>query len=957
MTRAHAALLESTGHARGDSFFAVNDLYHPGPCHLVLALRAGQLELRRPTGSIALAASLAHDDAVLCGYTPGHHRRHSVEVGVPSAPPRHHFSVVLRSRPPVALWTHSAAALDDIARMLRAAAGGSRPLPPAPVLRIGVLYEVAESLIASPAPRVALLLRGRLILFTGADGRPATPSRVLEPLCAAEAPRRQHALDIEISYAQCVCRLRAPDAAGKAQWLAALQAACGDDAEASGARTLSSATVALTKGATRHNGSSGSTVASAAMEAAAVMAAKSVVAEHNALLEGALRMEQQSSHAAGRSLASAGINGRVARVPEDVHETVGLRALESARTRALCALRGFSISTELLRGETRSCEEVCGVVELELAQQLAQFAQCHARGGGDGSFGGASLMESAGERLRAVVGGAGSVTKRSRVSEALAEERQQHRALLLECEERELKWAQLAETVARLPAEMVNFRRTKGDLSPLEAALRLGGAFFSARAVGPMGKGGERVLSLDVSRRTLTQHDGASGRTVAVHRFDSLLSLLPGYCPAHFRSAADRTLGILCGASGEPPIVLELESKGARDEMLDSLRSAVRGEPYEPAPILHSGRLLFRGRDEWAVLIPSQLLLLGAADETVPKRVLSLRGAVLRLAPTLSHKMVLDGANGSSDVLEARQASELSSWIGVLSRVLPTATLQASGSSRYRALVEQPPLSPENFERLSGDLSEAEIHLGLMQEALADAEKAVRASIASAQERLAAAAAQFGACAGSDFGRGGLGLLGERPPTEGANVDQDDSARSLQLAKLLNSAVRDELRSRDVELLRLQEAMLLVSTVDWEWASPVGDHSTLWQVWSQCQHARHVACHREGAAQDESSFQEEARPLPLTPPEASAPPPAPTHTAEMPYATAGWWSRRGFIASSIFSGVREMLSPSEEVGIPLGVVDRISAPTEIVAPNVPQRRRARPSEDWLISFANKILET
>ena len=569
----------------------------------------------------------------------------------------------------------------------------------------------------------------------------------------------------------------------------------------------------------------------------------------------------------------------------------------------------------------------------------------------------------------------------------MAHEQQQHEELLAKCLDYERKHEQLCETVAHLPAKMISMRLAKGIITPIEAKLRVGTAFFGVYDLSRQSefrwkfKGDYRqkyVIHLDVAREELLLH-GARGRKVQVYPLTALGPLLPGYRSAFFSAtragksvtdfvsqSSSTSLGIgRCDDAA--PLVFECESTETRDELYAALRAALDKAPYEPRHVLHAGWLWYCGRSIWVLLLPSQLLLLEAPDSAIPFSVLSLIGATVKVAPLLSLDLVIRSADGGKCTFSAAKASELSHWIPLLSKlVVMESSRNKNVESGSGQRVEEPQLSPHFFLRLSAQLNEADLQIALLQNELATAEGTILEALSSASTQLMGAARRMGARVGKDFlfpeSRHVVSQYMRMQSRLEAHADSND----LERARYLNEAVRAELRAKDRDLFLLQHAVLAFSSPMWEWASPVTEFGpTLWQVWvkayklasslSECGTVEETcASTSEGQApaESETSLYASTTDHEVAPTNAEDQSVYVTNLASSGTTLGG--GAHVNMARNIITGTLELISP-RETGAPLGVIDPSDA--QVMGVEHPSRRRqGGESSDWLIRFANKILE-
>jgi len=120
-------------------------------------------------------------------FVVGHHRHHA-DSPAGRRRARHHFCLVLRGRPPVALWMPTDAERREAVDALLAALKG-HTVPHIAVLRLGMLGCSSHG----GDPLVAALAARKLVLFS-AECRPL---RVLRPVCVVEQPKQRVGLAFE----------------------------------------------------------------------------------------------------------------------------------------------------------------------------------------------------------------------------------------------------------------------------------------------------------------------------------------------------------------------------------------------------------------------------------------------------------------------------------------------------------------------------------------------------------------------------------------------------------------------------------------------------------------------------------------------------------------------------------------------------------------------------------------
>ena len=546
---------------------------------------------------------------------------------------------MLRGQPPLPLFTHTDDGRRDVLRALHAATTG--PITGLPVRRTG------------PALRDRTLVWGQcdLVLVPGSLLVYASPSaprplRLLRLAAVVDRP----ALQFEVLHAGGASVFVATDADSKADWLAAIDAACPSRApRVDQLDAVLSPTDAGAAATGARNGSHGAATGAVAararlqreweaLELAARLLDDEVRGCERALAAGEVQLAKRLAILAGTAsvyAARAATSGRAAVGARPPAPATPTSAQSEARARArLQHARGrHTVLLEALTLRSAKLER--------LAQTVAQLPAERLALDGGGSNGGGSV-------IAAAIRGGSSFLPVWRAPRQLGEAAE--------------------EMVLALDAQ-------RATLTVLDEA-ELGGGDDG-------GRGGEpppAAIALPFEAIPMLY----LGYQACHQRIATAVSAAAGD-GARARRGSDGGGG--GGAGGEAtsfglavacdgaPLPLFVETAAELREVAAALRAARALRPPTPVPQLHEGTLLaappgstlgshlMSWGELWAVLLPGQLLLLPHAAARRPKRVLALGGATLRppahassLSPRAALRRLVHRARGAQQARVRRVA-------------------------------------------------------------------------------------------------------------------------------------------------------------------------------------------------------------------------------------------------------------------------------------------------------------
>jgi len=832
--------LRRTGLAHGALFFAV---YSPSSgCALVLQLAPPpqHAEAVAPTsrsmepalqpaaatagwtlsllevGEVRLSVPLYELADVCLDFMIGHHRQLSDQANLPRA--MHHFCLVFcNKRPPLPLCTQTLAERQEVVEALQRLRAG-KPVEALTVHRLGLL-EMPTGRFGSEACLVALV-PGRMLVFSAE----CTPRFVLRPTGVVHLAQQRQPLGFMVRHTAGVTEFIAPDAEMKRVWSDAIACTC----EIRGVMVDQvPAILPVINGAPKERMGPG--------------------------------LDERSLDTSWRSIDQG------VQLLATLSCSAGFRVCVARKEKLLQEMEQDHIIEQILRQELAVCEAGMSAIRMRLASRLALVAKLHLSGSDVAAIP-LMLHPAGGERLNA----AATARREARLGARLAAERDAQSMLLKQCVEREHKVERLARTVARLPDEAIFSRRHAG-MAPIEAAIRHGTFFFAVRLPSSSPTTLLSTLVLDAEEGTLFVQGGET----VLYSFDlaDVGPLCLGYRAGQFRSSKvpdSCCLGIV-NLQGGLPLALCTDTVDERDLIHRALRLGGETPPLMPPPVLHMAELFPQRTSApaslaaWGVLLPDRLLLLSHSEAITPVLLLPLMGATITCKLNDKTKSFsLATARAGSFCFSCVDHHACARWLNALSALVPVVHLSGTGADLLAASLQtgrgSTPLAPAVLAELSRQHEMLALRIQLLRQEVAlsefhllDAQQSAQRTVATALERVYAYARRglfrsrsrlsfspnatykgsTDAQASASRESGGKSVSGSASQctSVGVALPHPTVEQLLERATWLNAEVRSEMVAREEEIRQLQEAVVVFSTVDWEWATPISGGLTLWDVW------------------------------------------------------------------------------------------------------------------------------